>query len=477
MIETMIYNFNLARIVYVIRKYIAAIIAAACIGGILAGTIAFFMGSTIYRAEVSFYVYSNPDYVDDSSVNVSSNDFSAAKDLLESYTQVLKSDTVLNKVIENLGLNCKPEDLSKVINSEPVENTAVFYVYVDYSDPYSAMQIANAIADVAPSEITRIVKSGGIEVIDRAELPTEPYESVSLTKCIMLGALGAGAAALLISFCIGLLDATIRRKYEVTNSFTLPILGDIPENTTGQDTILRDDSPFVLRESYNLIRTNIMFTNKGVKCPLIAFTSAISAEGKTIACVNTAIDFSQLGKKILLIDGDMRYPALAKRLGMDTKREGLSEYLAGIAEKVNITSTDTEGVDLLSSGAVPPNPSELLATEKFSTLINDMKEKYDYIFLDLPPVNTVSDASMVINSVTSYCMVVRVDYSKLTYTKQAVGMLEQIGANICGFIYNGVSENNEDYRYKEILNDYDGDKDTDHQEKHKKLIRRNRRRK
>lgn len=454
MIETMIYNFNLARIIYVIKKYIAAIIVAACIGGIVAGAAAYFMGSTIYRAEVSFYVYSNPDYINDNTVNVSSYDFSAAKDLIESYTQVLKSDTVLNKVIEKLGLNCSAEDLAQVINSESVEDTAVFYVYVDYSDPYTAMKIANAIADVAPAEITRIVKSGGIEVIDRADLPSDPYQSVSMTKFIMLGAGALGGIAFLLFFCAGLLDATVRRKYEITNSFTLPILGDIPENIDGKDILLKKDSPFVMRESYNLIRTNILFTNKGVKCPLIAFTSAISSEGKTLACINTATSFAQLGKKILMIDGDMRSPAIGKSIGITENETGLSEYLAGLTETLNIIATDTEGVGFLPSGMIPPNPSELLATEKFSGMITGLKEKYDYIFIDLPPVNVVSDASMVINTVTSYCMVVRVDYSKLTYTKQAVSMLEQIGANISGFIYNGVSENSEDYRYREFQNEY-----------------------
>ena len=136
------------------------------LGGMAGGAYAYLTNSTLYRAEVSFYVYSDPDYVYDSSVNISNSEFTQAKNLVQSYILILKSNTILQKVLEEAGLDYGTEALSGRIGTSVVENTAVFYVYTYDSDPYRAMELANAIGRVAPKEIGRIVKSGGIEVID-----------------------------------------------------------------------------------------------------------------------------------------------------------------------------------------------------------------------------------------------------------------------------------------------------------------------
>ncbi|WP_026506642.1 polysaccharide biosynthesis tyrosine autokinase [Butyrivibrio sp. MC2013] len=450
MFETIVYNLNFARIIDILKRHLAVIIIAFCLGGIAGGTYAALTGTPTYLASVSFYVYSNPDYINDTSVNISSSDVNAAKNLIDSYMMVLKSDSVLNTIIDNLELNMSSRQLNGMISSRAVEGTAVFYVYVTDLNPYEAMEIANGIAEVAPEAITRIVKSGGIEVIDNAVLPTAPYQSVSMIKYTLLGAVGLGGLILVIFLISGLLDPTIRRKYEVTNTFNIPILGDVPQNKSGVGDILSTDSSFVIRESYNLLRTNMLFTNQGSECPVVAFTSAFRGEGKTLSSVNVAISFAELGKKILLIDADMRYPSVERIIAVDNDEKGLSDYLGGLTKELPVVDTQYEGLYVVKAGTVPPNPSELLANKKFSDMLIDQKANYDYIFIDLPPIGVVSDASMIINDVDSYAFVVRANYSKLGLTKQAVEMLGNIGAKICGFIYNGVAPDSEDYRYKYI---------------------------
>lgn len=126
----------------------------------------------------------------DSSVNISNSEFTQAKNLVQSYILILKSNTILQKVLEEAGLDYGTEALSGRIGTSVVENTAVFYVYTYDSDPYRAMELANAIGRVAPKEIGRIVKSGGIEVIDYATLPEAPYSSTSLVKYALVGFAG-----------------------------------------------------------------------------------------------------------------------------------------------------------------------------------------------------------------------------------------------------------------------------------------------
>ena len=132
------------------------------------------------------------------------------------------------KVLEEAGLDYGTEALSGRIGTSVVENTAVFYVYTYDSDPYRAMELANAIGRVAPKEIGRIVKSGGIEVIDYATLPEAPYSSTSLVKYALVGFAGCFGASFVLFLLAGLMDTTIRRRYELKLAFRIPVLGDIP---------------------------------------------------------------------------------------------------------------------------------------------------------------------------------------------------------------------------------------------------------
>lgn len=451
MLETIINNFHLERILWILKKRIAYMIIISAVGGILGGGFAYMTRSTVYRAAVSFYVYSNPDYVYDSSVNISSSEFNTAMNLVRSYILILKSDAVMEKVIQEAELDYTIPGLVGSISTEEVEQTAVFYVYAYASDPDKAMLIANTIGEVAPSEISRIVKSGGIEVVDYAKMPAAPYSSTNVLKFAIIGFAGGLVLSVFFFFLFGLLDATIRRRYELRLAFNLPILGDIPammpqSKDEEVDTVLCEESPFAFKESYNALRANMLFTGKGEKCPIYIITSAELNEGKTLNSINLAISYAQLGKKILLIDGDMRNSTVSERLKIKNKA-GLSQYLAGLTKKPNITNIG-QNLDVMVGGDVPPNPSELIGSEEMVRFLSEMKEIYDGIFIDMPPVGILSDALMLSKSATAYVMVMRANYSKLDKQKEAVSLLEQIGANICGIIFNGLDPKSQDYHYK-----------------------------
>ena len=363
MLETILNNFHLEKILWILQKRIAYIMILGVLGGMAGGAYAYLTNSTLYRAEVSFYVYSDPDYVYDSSVNISNSEFTQAKNLVQSYILILKSNTILQKVLEEAGLDYGTEALSGRIGTSVVENTAVFYVYTYDSDPYRAMELANAIGRVAPKEIGRIVKSGGIEVIDYATLPEAPYSSTSLVKYALVGFAGCFGASFVLFLLAGLMDTTIRRRYELKLAFRIPVLGDIPQiqapdRKSKPVLVLGENSSFAVKESYNTIRANLLFTGKGERCPVYAVTSADKDEGKTLSSVNIAISYAQLGKKVLLIDGDMRNMAVASLLKL-RGRLGLSQYLAGLRETPQIVEY-RQNLDVLVGGENPPNPSELL---------------------------------------------------------------------------------------------------------------------
>ena len=457
MVDTILNNFHLEKIFWIIKKKLAFIIIFAVLGGLAGGGFAYLTNSSYYQASISFYVYSRSDYLYSNSVNMSSSDFTLAKNLVSSYTRVLRSNTVLDKVIEATGLPYTSQQLASNIGSSTIDGTSIFYVYVYDADPYNAMAIANAIADIAPDEISRIVKTGGVEVVDYAQLPTSAISSTNMIKFLALGVAGGGGLSAVLFLFFGLLDTTIRRKYELRLMFNIPFLGEVPEmvapnKKTKVEMILTGESPFVIKESYNSIRTNIMFLGNGEACPIFAFTSAEQNEGKTLNAINVAIGFAQLGKKVLLIDGDMRNPSIGRMLGLKGT-VGLSQYLSGITEAENIVE-HSENLYVFQAGKVPPNAPELLAGKRMEALLKAKKEEYEMIIIDLPPVGVVTDGLTLANQVTAYMLVVRMGQSKLNSHKSAVLALEQVGANIGGFILNGMDVKSQDYNYRKYNYDY-----------------------
>ena len=203
--------------------------------------------------------------------------------------------------------------------------------------------------------------------------------------------------------------------------------------------ILNKNTNFAIQEAYKSLRTNIAFSIRGQKCKRFCITSGSSGEGKSITMLNLAISIAEVGKKVLFIDADMRRPAVA-RLLVEQANPGLSEVLAGEARESDAIRKDIyPNLDILFSGEIPPNPSELLSSERMQELIETNTEKYDYILVDTPPVGVVTDACVVANLLDGVLILVRQSATLKNNVKQAVNSLQLTGAKILGFVMNGVS--------------------------------------
>ncbi|MDD6673203.1 MAG: CpsD/CapB family tyrosine-protein kinase [Eubacteriales bacterium] len=199
--------------------------------------------------------------------------------------------------------------------------------------------------------------------------------------------------------------------------------------------LLKTNSPFAVKEAYNAIRTNLLFTQQGEKCPVFVVTSPTANNGKTINSANMAISFAQMGKRTLIIDSDMRNPSLHKLFSLNSKN-GLSEILAGLTDNITVSKTDIENLSVITAGKIPPNPAELLASPRMANLLKFVKEHYDCVFIDTPPVNLVTDATAFAESATGYIIIVKNDYTKTPELKYAVKTLENLGADVLGFVMN-----------------------------------------
>ena len=216
--------------------------------------------------------------------------------------------------------------------------------------------------------------------------------------------------------------------------------------------ILSPESPFVVEEAYSAIRTNLLFTQKGEKCPVFVVTSPTANNGKTINSINLAVSFAQMGKRTLLIDSDMRNPTIHRMFSIPVKN-GLSEILAGLTDNITVSKTDVENLSVLTGGKIPPNPSELLSSPRMDKLLEFVKEHYDCVFIDTPPVNLVTDATVFAQKTTGYILIVKANISDNSDVKLAVNSLDNIGGNILGFVLNDVTSGR--HRYYSYYKKYD----------------------
>lgn len=217
--------------------------------------------------------------------------------------------------------------------------------------------------------------------------------------------------------------------------------------TTQTFHLLSNDTPFAVRESFNQLRTNLMYTfPEDNCCPIFGITSVRESEGKSTVIANLAVSFSQIGKKVLLVDADMRCPTLYHFFKMDSQHTGLSEMISGI-ESNGIIADALPNLDLILSGRIPPNPSELLVSNKLKELIEAWKETYDIIFFDFPPVGLISDALSLCKELTGYIFNIGSGQDNAKDINATLEAMEQVGAKIVGLTLN-------DYNMKGSGSDY-----------------------
>lgn len=209
---------------------------------------------------------------------------------------------------------------------------------------------------------------------------------------------------------------------------------------------LHKNLEFTATEQYKLIRANLDFTiPTDEKCPVIGVTSSMRGEGKSTTAVNLSYVFAEKGSKVLLIDGDLRIPSIAKKLGIESS-PGLADLLRGKGAQLSeFHSYMLDSWYILPSGCIPPNPSELLGSGRMSSLLKRLREMFDYIIIDLPPVNIVSDAISISSLISGMIVVVREEYTEKKELENCFRQLHLSNVNILGCVMNAARSGSGSY--------------------------------
>lgn len=219
-------EIDLGKIFYKMRGKFIYIIIITILAAIASGFITHFAITPKYSATTKMYVYSNTDRISTDST-ITSNEITASQDLVNTYIYILNSDTVLEAVIKDLDLNMTPNRLKRMISASQAPKTIAFEVTVTANDPKSAAKIANSIAKIAPDEIVRVVKAGGVEIIDYAKVPTAP-SSPNLAKNVLIAAFAGLFLSFLAFFLYEFFDTTITSERDILGEFEIPVLGTVP---------------------------------------------------------------------------------------------------------------------------------------------------------------------------------------------------------------------------------------------------------
>jgi len=285
-----------------------------------------------------------------------------------------------------------------------------------------------------------IVKASTISsnrVIDKATIPDKPIKPRK-KLVLILGAASGLVLGIIFAFLKYLINDKIESKEELEKNLEFPIIGTIPHiNNIKNEIVVSKEAKSIVAESFRTVRTNLQFMVRDEK-KIISVTSTISGEGKTFVSVNLATIISMTGQKTIILNLDMRTPTLHKKFKLKNLK-GMSTFLSGKSLLYEIVQkTKYENLDVITSGPIPPNPSELVNNKAFGDLIGRLKEVYDVIIIDTPPIGLVSDARVVMDFSDVNIYIFRESYSKKKFIESA-NKLKEDGIKGLGVIYNDVS--------------------------------------
>ena len=458
------------------RLWLVALISVVC--AVISFVFTFLFITPKYESAALFYVNNNAFSLGDASLSISSGDLSTSRGLVDSYIVILNSRESIDEVIKYAGVDRTYLEVKDMIHAASVNGTEIFEIVVTSTDPNEAELIANAIAAILPERIAGIIEGTSARIVDHAVVPSSP-SSPSYTVNMIVGFMIGFVLAVGVILMREMFDIAVRSDEDIADICDHPVLATVPDLTAASKAgyeyryeresskskknppkraaLFGKNISFTAAEAYKLLRTKLQFSfSDDSNCRVIGVSSSLSGEGKSLTSVNLAYTMAQLGKKVILIDCDMRRPTLADKLKI-AKQPGLSSYLTNQSQLEELIQNcgflkDETVFDAITAGQNPPNPVELLSSARMEKLLQLLKSNYDYIILDLPPVCEVSDAVAVAKKTDGILLVVRqniCDRNALTDTIQQFAFID---AKILGVVYNCVEETGGKGYYKKYYN-------------------------
>jgi succinoglycan biosynthesis transport protein ExoP len=373
-----------------------------------------------------------------------------SEQLAKTFTQMISSRALADQVIKRNKLAMSPEELQEKVRAILIEETQLIQITVTDTNAKRAAILANEYSTAFAIMVKRSMPASApinISIIDPATTPSDPVKPRP-TLNLMLGFLLGILIAIGLVFVLEKLDNTVKEPEQVEQLLKIISLARVP-NT--EHPLLLDNDSMQGSDAFRSLRTNLQYLNFNQSIKTIAVTSANMGDGKTTVSVNLATVYAKAGNKVLIVDCDLRRPMIGKTLNSNGR--GLSELLVGKSNlKSVISRTRIEGLYVISSGLIPPNPADLLGSDRLTDLLSELKEEFDVVILDCPPVLGVADTVILASKADAILLVTHAGKTKKQEIALAKDTLKKVGAHILGFVINGVRMDKNNYYYHD---DYD----------------------
>ncbi len=470
----------LAALLRGVQKYWLIMLLAVLVIGVGTFYVSTYLVQKTYQATASILALNNKEDSSDGkdSSSMTYTTLMMANLLINDYKEILSSRRVLDKVDAKV---CEAKNITEPpkykLSVNFKRNTRILEISATSNDKDLSLQVATATTDIFTSEIRDLLKMDNVVTLDDPKLEDAPVSPRPLRNTAI-----AMVLALLLSggvvFLKEISDDSVKTPEDITETLKLPVIGTIPEAGSKKSRRRSADDAkqprhkrldFVglfsidekyrhISEAFRLLRTNLQYLtpeNAEQNAKVFTITSAMASEGKSSCCANMALITAQSGKRVLLIDTDLRKPNVQNFFELD-RRVGLVNYLSGDAKLEEIINRQVvdEHLDVILSGPIPPNPSELLMSETFQKMVKTLGTDYDFIFFDAPPCLNMADATIVASNSDGVIFVLRHGSTRMGAVQRAIRQFQQTGIKVHGVLLNRFDMKRVGYGYYNYYNYY-----------------------
>jgi len=345
----------------------------------------------------------------------------------------------------NLNLRKQKDSYEERLETLPTQEKKLINIKRDYE--VGSKMYAYLLEKRAENEIIKVATLSDYKIIDRAYSDTNPVKP-KRTLMMLIASMAGLVIGILLAFILNTINNKILNKEDIESLTSLPIYGIIPslkKKNIKLEVYTSPKSPFA--ESYRSLRTNLQFVKNKDTSNIILVTSTIPGEGKTTTVANLSSVFQLAGYKCIVLNLDLRKPTLHNYFDIK-QHKGMSTYLSG-KDSIHeiIFSTEHSNLDIIVAGPIPPNPSELILSDKLPKLLEHLKSQYDYIFIDTAPIGLVADTKYLMQFTDINLVVFRENYAEKSFIDDLNGLIEKNELSKMGIIINGSQMSTKSYGY------------------------------
>lgn len=393
-----------------------------------------------YKSSVTILLVADENKTDKS---LTQTDVNLNNGLISTYSSIAKSSSILQKTIQNLNLDIPVSKLEKNVEAKQIDNTQFLKISVKNENPERAKNIANELAEVFTEQIKEIYNLQNISIVDKAETEENPCNINHMKDMIIFGFAGI-VLSIIIVMIIYMFDDTVKDQKDIEKNIKLRTIGTLPVDREKTELIVENNPKSPIVESIKTIRTNILYSTRKNS---ILVTSCKEKEGKSWVINNLAVTFAQTGKRVILVDANLRQENNKNEIFNIEKCEGLSDFIREISEdqmenlekaRKYIKETSIPNLHIMQNGTIPPNPAELISSKNMKRLVNLLKNMYDIVIIDGTSSILVADSIALSSMVDSTILVAENRKTKINDLKKVKKLIEDVNGNILGVILNRV---------------------------------------